>query len=310
MKKTVSLILCLAMIFTLSPVTVAAERDISQTAPGINGIIVFKEIGSTGSAATRSNDTATVTVSYKDNGNRSYTIYQYNDDTLIEEHTSIAGSGIVNHKFYNDDGTVTTEEEIVQNDTETMVSPLVNNDPYSGLSASASKRTLGYMHYRSVGTEEIFSINCYVIDEQHINQPYTFYKDTAKTLSNWISTLISIWAFYANPADLMTDVVSGLGAYGILSGSLTGVLTVAITKTVRCTYYNQELHGDPTQPIGRGKHGRLDGTYCYLDISGNSDPKTEGYTVQDWRKSSMGRWMMYKVFGMDVFPTSWTNTNH
>ena len=51
MKKTVSLILCLAMIFTLSPVTVAAERDISQTAPGINGIIVFKEIGSTGSAA-------------------------------------------------------------------------------------------------------------------------------------------------------------------------------------------------------------------------------------------------------------------
>ena len=84
MKKTVSLILCLAMIFTLSPVTVAAERDISQTAPGINGIFVFKEIGSTGSAATRSNDTATVTVSYKDNGNRSYTIYQYNDDTLIE----------------------------------------------------------------------------------------------------------------------------------------------------------------------------------------------------------------------------------
>ena len=150
----------------------------------------------------------------------------------------------------------------------------------------------------------------HVQKDKYINQPYTFYKDTAKTLSNWISTLIYIWAFYANPADLMTDVVSGLGAYGILSGSLTGVLTVAITKTVRCTYYNQELHGDPTQPIGRGKHGRLDGTYCYLDISGNSDPKTEGYTVQDWGKSSMGRWMMYKVFGMDVFPTSWTNTNH
>ena len=44
MKKTVSLILCLAMIFTLSPVTVAAERDISQTAPGINASSFSKKL--------------------------------------------------------------------------------------------------------------------------------------------------------------------------------------------------------------------------------------------------------------------------
>lgn len=307
MKKVLSMILCLTMILTLSPTAFAAERLTPKTAPGIKGTIVFRETGPTGSSTSRNSDIARVTVSYKDNGNRSYTIYQYNNETLIEEHTTTAGSGIIDHKFYNNDGTITTEREIVQNSQGMIISPLVNNDPYSGLGSGASTRPLGYMHYHNTWTQEIFSINCYVIDEQHINQPYTFYKDTAKSLANWISTLISIWAFYANPADLMTQVVSGLSAYGVLTGVLTGILTVVMTKTVRCTYYNQEIHGEPTKPAGRGKHARLDGTYCFLDISGSSDIKMEGYTVRDWGDSTMGRWMMYKVFGIDEVPASWTN---
>lgn len=39
----------------------------------------------------------------------------------------------------------------------------------------------------------------------------------------------------------------------------------------------------------------------------SNDIKTEGYTVRDWGNASMGRWMMYKVFGIDEAPTSWTN---
>ena len=53
----------------------------------------------------------------------------------------------------------------------------------------------------------------------------------------------------------------------------------------------------------RGKHAVLTGTYCYLDIATNKI-KTEGYTVRDWGNSSMGRQMMYKVFGIDEAPTS------
>ena len=45
----------------------------------------------------------------------------------------------------------------------------------------------------------------------------------------------------------------------------------------------------------------------FLDVTGSTKIKTEGYTVRDWGNPSMGRWMMYNVFGIDEAPTSWTN---
>lgn len=72
-------------------------------------------------------------------------------------------------------------------------------------------------------------------------------------------------------------------------------------------YYNQSIRGVPTQPTGRGKEHTLTGTYCFLDVTGSTKIKTEGYTVRDWGNPSMGRWMMYNVFGIDEAPTSWTN---
>lgn len=77
------------------------------------------------------------------------------------------------------------------------------------------------------------------------------------------------------------------------------MLTVCITEKVTCTYYNQELHGTPIKPTGRGRHGRLDGTYAYATVRGKRTLLKEGYTEQDWGKVSMGRWMMYKVFDLD-----------
>lgn len=87
------------------------------------------------------------------------------------------------------------------------------------------------------------------------------------------------------------------------------VSSAVITRTVKCTYYNQSIRGVPTQPTGRGKEHTLTGTYCFLDVTGSTQIKTEGYTVRDWGNPSMGRWMMYNVFGIDESPTSWTNLN-
>lgn len=308
MKKILSIILSLSMLFSIiSPV--AASAIFLQTSDNISGTIVFQQ--ESPAALVHSNglnvySRVMVTVSYIRNNDGSYTIFQYNDGQIMEEHTTTPGSGIVYHKFYNADGSTSENAEVVQENINAGISPLVNNDPYSELSSGATTRQLGHMHYRNSLTGDISSAYCYLIEEAHINQSYTFYKDTAKTLSSWVSTLLSVWAFFANPVSLAKEVVDGLLACGVLSGFATGLIYAAVTRTVHCTYYNNEIHGYPSQ--GSGSRARLDGTYCYLDIN-SSDIMREGYIGQDWGTSAMGRRMMYEVFGIDAPPTSWADTS-
>ncbi len=81
---------------------------------------------------------------------------------------------------------------------------------------------------------------------------------------------------------------------------------IAFTKIITCNYYNQEIHGTPTKPVGRGKAHFLAGTYAYVNYGSGPVLKTEGFTVRDWGKATMGRLMMFNVFGIDDSPTSWT----
>ena len=111
MKKIISFFLSLTVVFSLSVPAFAAENTTSTSTSGIIGTIIFQETGPTNSTS-RSNDIAEVTVSYVYNEDQSYTIYQYNDGTLIEEHKTTPGSGVVDHKYYNSDGTFTAEREV------------------------------------------------------------------------------------------------------------------------------------------------------------------------------------------------------
>lgn len=290
MKKLLSTILCLAMTFSLATPALAVSFT---TASGIKGEIIYQEGGSS-----LSRSSSSVTVSSVQNQDGSCTIFQYSNGVLQEEHTTVPGSGLVSSKIYNSDGTFSTSQKITRPNTFSAAATA---------RGSTSTRPLGYMHYRNSFTQEIFSINCTVTDEQHINEPFTFYADTAWTLSELIANILSIWAFFANPASLAKQVIDMLSDVGLLEYALNGVISAMITETVRCTYYNQSIRGVPTQPTGRGKEHTLTGTYCFLDVTGSSNIRTEGYTVRDWGNASMGRWMMYNVFGIDNAPTSWTN---
>lgn len=79
-----------------------------------------------------------------------------------------------------------------------------------------------------------------------------------------------------------------------------------MTERIKCDFYNQEIHGTATSHSGY-PHVILDGTYAFVTEKGETEIITEGYTVRDWGNSSMGRWMMYNVFGIDEAPTSWSN---
>lgn len=289
--------LIVALLFSFSLPALAATKQNYN----INGTIIFE----TGSTLNESEAQPYVVISVEEHQDGSITIYQYEDGSLIEEHLTAPGSGVVTHTYYNNDGTIVSNVEITK-ENNYEITPYLNNDPYSNLASSASKRPLGYMHYRQPFNQTLYSTECYVIDEEHLNQEYTFYTGVADTLSGWIARIVSIFLFYVGGANIALEIIGGLGAFGVFDGAVSGVMTVLITKTIRCNYYNQEIHGDSTSHTGY-KHVRLDGTYAFVTVDGDTQIITEGFTVRDWGTNKLGREMMYKMYGIDENPTSWTN---
>ena len=131
MKKLLSTILCLAMMLSLATPALAAS---STTASGIRGEIIYQE-----GSNSLSRSSPTVIVSSVKNQDGSYTICQYSNGVLQEEHTTVPGSGFVSSKIYNADGSVSPSQKITRQST------------FSAAAArgSTSTRPLGYMHYRN-----------------------------------------------------------------------------------------------------------------------------------------------------------------
>lgn len=293
-RKVLSCVLVMAMILSISSTAFAISMD-----SNINGNIIYRS-----SSVDSMIENDPVVVTYVENSDGSITVYQYENNTLIESHRTTPGSGVVYHEYYNNNAVTSSQVETTAVDkSEPQYDLFANN---SSLTASAKRRELGYMHYRHLnGT--VYSIKCYVLEDYYENQQYTFRKDAAKTLSDWITTIVSIYMFLKNPAGVAANIVNYALALGVFSKAVNGVLTVLMTKTVTCNYYNQEIHGDSTSHSGR-PHGVLTGTLCYTKIDGQIKKMTEGYTSSHWGNGNMGRQMMYKVHSIDEAPTSWTNT--
>lgn len=250
------------------------------------------------------------------NADDSVTTYQYENDQLIEFHTTFPGSGLVVSTYINDDGTRTIKETITKDSPQTETKPS-GDIPISTFSSTAlsstqilsptSIRPLGYMHYRNTFTDQNFSINCEVREKYHGYEYYTFNKGVTNSLSFWTNSIISVFAFHKTLANAMANAIFQRAvAYGILGFVINKGYEVLITRTLPCYWYDQEIHGTPTSPAGRGSERYLPGVYAYIDYGSGLEKKTEGYTVSDWGNASMGRWMMYNVFGIDESPTSWT----
>jgi|GEM_PF-6906483 len=109
MKKLLSTILCLAMMLSLATPALAAS---STTASGIRGEIIYQE-----GSNSLSRSSPTVIVSSVKNQDGSYTICQYSNGVLQEEHTTVPGSGFVSSKIYNADGSVSPSQKITRQST-------------------------------------------------------------------------------------------------------------------------------------------------------------------------------------------------
>ncbi len=324
MKKVISVLLVFATMFSLMVPAAAATVSTNDagwvyektTIAGIAGEIIYQNMNSgdnvTSDYPENSSETSVI-VSYTENSDGSYTVYQYENGSLMETHTATPGSGTVIRKYYGVNGEITEVKDVVRREPVVVSSSVSTRSSShqcgdSQLSSNADSYPLGYMHYMHSFTGDIYSIECFAVSEQHLGQYHTFNEGTAVTLSSLVTTLLGKFPIFKNPVNIVQKIIAKSQEKGILSAVVSGIITVLVTERIRCDFYNQEIHGTATSHSGY-PHIILDGTYAFVTEKGETEIVTEGYTVRDWGNSSMGRWMMYKVFGIDEAPTSWTNVD-
>lgn len=187
-----------------------------------------------------------------------------------------------------------------------------NTCPYSNLSVNATSYPLGNMRYRGLMSGDVsYSIYCYAVDDPMASTEYTFNKNVGKTVSGWVSFILTIY-FHSGAAAAATvsvakQVFALLFELGIVSPIIGGIATILISKTVECTYSMQEIHGSCDSHDNYGHVVIEGGIYARTTTESTSRLLTEGYTVNLWGDAALGRWMMWNMFGIDERPTSWTN---
>lgn len=298
MKKFLFSMLATTLVLSLSlPATAAVEVSTGE----VIGDIFYKDFvtenGVVTSSVTDEQAIPATILSSVNNPDGSITIYEYENDVLIEAHTTTPGSGRIDSVYYDATGKTKTETEFTK--VQTRVDTNIPDEVHF--------RDIGYVHYRNSITNTIFSIDCSLREGWFKEREYTFNKGVSQRLGKWTAAIISVYYFHNSAEKMAEKIVSGATSYGILEKLATGLYSCVLNRTVVCDYYNQEIHGTPTQPSGQGKSARLDGVYAFVDYGSGYEIKTEGYTVRDWGNSSMGRQMMHSVFGIDEAPTSWTN---
>lgn len=296
MKRLVSLILTLVMLLSISTTAFAVFDETSNDVPDeIRGAVLyeyaFEPENSASINVASSQAMGIATVSYtEDDTTGSLTTYQYFDGKLAEEHTTIRGSGIVHHKYYQEDGTILTNTEI------TATTRGTNIPDYT------TERQKGYIYYQTSMTGTQYAIRAYVREGYFENKPLTIREGTAKTFADWVSFVASMWAYSCTPA--LGTVVSMLNDFGVIEAVAGGLYRAAFTRTYTCDFVNTEWHGEATKPSTNYPEGFLEGTYATLNTG---DVVTEGYTIDFWRSNNLGLEMLYQVFGISELPTGWSD---
>lgn len=225
-----------------------------------------------------------VVLSYTDDENGNYAIYTYTDGILTEiDEYSLDSNYIVTKKILN--GDVVSSEKIYF-DVTTKVSPA----PY------AYKR-IGTMEYTHDITGEVLKITVSRNDET-VEKEVTF-REGEYTFAQVVGMIGSAFAIPA------VKTVEGIVVIIFGNAIVNAGLNVIGTKTVVGDVTTYTWKGVPSD-TSRGKTAYLDGRQIkYKDKDGKTKTHTEGYLPSAWKTDPFGRWMFYKTYGIEVYPTKW-----
>lgn len=229
-----------------------------------------------------------IVLSYTDteDENGIYTIYTYTDGSLTEiNEYGLNNDYIVTKKIL--DGNIVSSEKIYF-DVDTKEQPT----PYA-------YKSIGTMVYTHDITGEVLKITV-SRDDSTVNKEVTF-KNGKYTFAQVVAM---IGAAFAIPAEKTAEGIAKI-IFG--NGIVDFGLNVIGTKKVVGEVTDYTWKGVPSN-TSKGKKAYLDGRKIkYKDKNGNYKTHTEGYLPSAWKTDPFGRWMFYKTYGIEVYPTKWIN---
>jgi hypothetical protein len=247
------------------------------------------------------NDGTTHVLTFIENANRSTSLFLYINGILAEINNVIPGSGryeTVKVKDGNRNAVVSRETTIIDGGASAhalTIQPLRNT------------RHLGYAHYRNAITGQIRSIRGYV-DEWLTRdiEMRIVTNQTWNTIGNLVSAIIG---FFGVPASIASGI---LGAFATLFAisAVNGLVTATTTTTILGDHLRQDIRGVPATSGGRNatlpRSERLFARTSCGRVRAHNIANTGGYSTADWGMSHLGIQLFWRVFEIEVIPTSWT----
>lgn len=249
-------------------------------------------------------------ITYRDYGDE-VVLISYKNGEPFEISRCIPGSGEYMYAILDGDFSVTRNRNVLE--IESISYDIVSTGIDTGKENQQSRTaptitTMGSMHYDNPYSGVRYSVRCqlyqWINEGRHVRSVASGYSlgSSLLTVASWLVAAISM------PSSVAEAFVSSLLSASILE-ILSGAYKTTHSTVFVCDEYVQEIHGKETSP-GTTRDGTLEGTkYLYKATGATVCRKFtyEGFTDNSWRTSTLGRQMMYEVFGVEYVPNSWTS---
>ena len=302
MKKLISIILVVSIVFCMSSVAFADYDDEVAACAGETMLM------------DKSEDNGGY-VTYSSNADGSYSIHQYYDGVKYETYTVIPGSGFYTKDALSNEAT-TSESEVIITDSSLYA---IHMNSVNSLTSEVQplSYTISYSYWGSARYEAeyapwepIMVVDCY--KDKIINPETDFllsdhYSDLAELISAIASAILTSFIPPIPIAKGIAEAFIATQIFRIINGAIKAIFDNFTDVTARV----EELYIKAQPGSGSEKDGdtvyyeSYKATVTASNVGMNGKVLTNGWQESDWGNLTFGRLLFYDVFGVEVHPTEW-----
>ena len=289
MKKTISVILILAIFFSLSAPSLA--HDSSKALNTGEPVLTYKD------------ETCTIEVFAETTPDGTVLLSEYHDGVLFEQVRYRDGSTFFERRFYTSSESNLAAE--INGEWES-VNALPSAEAAMPLSANGRVvRDLGYMHYYNGFLDDTYTISCYV-EEWFNPQKIITISGARGTISEFTANVALSLTLSSKISSDFVAAIIGAGVASVISG----IVHFFTDVEVRANVIDQRIFGNCTSHSGKPTGDLGNASIAYVTSTDSryaGDTFYDGYTTHMWETDDLGCMMFYKVFGVAYNPTSWSS---